>query len=194
MAENRDLFEMRRLEALSNTVFGVAMTLLAYEMPRAGAFAEAPDWTKLLHVYARPMAALALSFAIAGMFWLSHHRRLAQAPEVGRSIVMLNLAFLLTIVLLPVTNGLYSGFRFSEPVAIVYCVHLTLIAGINALLWLAARSSGATDAQVASAVFPAFVFLIAAIAAVFNPGLAQYLMFPAFGAPLIGWIMRRSRA
>ena len=29
------LFEMRRLEALSNTIFGVAMTLLAYDLPRA---------------------------------------------------------------------------------------------------------------------------------------------------------------
>ena len=29
------LFEMRRLEALSNTIFGVAMTLLAYDLPKA---------------------------------------------------------------------------------------------------------------------------------------------------------------
>ena len=27
-------FEMRRLEALSNTIFGVAMTLLAYNLPK----------------------------------------------------------------------------------------------------------------------------------------------------------------
>ena len=29
-------FEMRRLESLSNTIFGVAMTLLAYDLPKAG--------------------------------------------------------------------------------------------------------------------------------------------------------------
>jgi hypothetical protein len=29
------LFEMRRLEMLSNTIFGVAMTLLAYDLPKA---------------------------------------------------------------------------------------------------------------------------------------------------------------
>jgi hypothetical protein len=29
-----DNFEMRRLESLSNTIFGVAMTLLAYDLPR----------------------------------------------------------------------------------------------------------------------------------------------------------------
>jgi hypothetical protein len=38
------LFEMRRLEALSNTIFGVAMTLLAYDLPKASRFVNAPAW------------------------------------------------------------------------------------------------------------------------------------------------------
>ena len=33
---------MRRLESLSNTIFGVAMTLLAYGLPQAAHFDEAP--------------------------------------------------------------------------------------------------------------------------------------------------------
>ena len=33
-----DHFEMRRLESLSSTIFGVAMTLLAYDLPRAAQF------------------------------------------------------------------------------------------------------------------------------------------------------------
>ena len=38
------LFEMRRLEMLSNTIFGVAMTLLAYDLPKASSFKQAPAW------------------------------------------------------------------------------------------------------------------------------------------------------
>ena len=34
MADSVNHFEMRRLEALSNTIFGVAMTLLAYNLPK----------------------------------------------------------------------------------------------------------------------------------------------------------------
>jgi hypothetical protein len=41
------LFEMRRLEMLSNTIFGVAMTLLAYDLPKAGTFKSAPNWIDL---------------------------------------------------------------------------------------------------------------------------------------------------
>jgi hypothetical protein len=36
------LFEMRRLEMLSNTIFGVAMTLLAYDLPKASALSRRP--------------------------------------------------------------------------------------------------------------------------------------------------------
>src|SRR5437762_14148948 len=44
---------MRRLEALSNTIFGVAMTLLAYDLPKASRFANAPAWIDLVDAYAQ---------------------------------------------------------------------------------------------------------------------------------------------
>ena len=77
-------FEMRRLEMLSNTIFGVAMTLLAYDLPKARGFAKAPNWIDLLNAYAQPLIALMISFIVAGLFWFSHHRRLAVAPEGSR--------------------------------------------------------------------------------------------------------------
>jgi uncharacterized membrane protein len=94
------LFEMRRLEALSNTIFGVAMTLLAYDLPKASRFAHAPAWMELVGAYAQPVIALMISFIVAGVFWLSHHRRLTFAPEGSRGEVFLNLIFLLSIVML----------------------------------------------------------------------------------------------
>ena len=100
-----DQFEMRRLESLSNTIFGVAMTLLAYDLPKAAVFTSAPGWSDLAHVYSGKLAGFALSFIIAGVFWISHHRRLARQPVGSRGMVILNLFFLLSIVLLPVTNG-----------------------------------------------------------------------------------------
>ena len=71
-----DHFEMRRLESLSNTIFGVAMTLLAYDLPRAAQFSAAPTWGELSHLYTARLTALVLSFLIAGLVWFSHHRRL----------------------------------------------------------------------------------------------------------------------
>jgi uncharacterized membrane protein len=65
------LFEMRRLEALSNTIFGVAMTLLAYDLPKASRFASAPTWIDLANTYAQLVIALMISFIVAGVFWLA---------------------------------------------------------------------------------------------------------------------------
>ena len=65
------LFEMRRLEMLSNTIFGVAMTLLAYDLPKASSFKQAPSWIDVVNVYAQPVIALTISFIVAGLFWFS---------------------------------------------------------------------------------------------------------------------------
>ena len=94
-----------------------------------------PSWTDLSHVYSGKLAGLALSFIIAGVFWISHHRRLARQPVGSRGMVILNLFFLLSIVLLPVTNGLYANYSMSSAVAVLYGLHLTAIAGLNAWLW-----------------------------------------------------------
>src|SRR5258708_39644771 len=99
---------MRRLEALSNTIFGVAMTLLAYDLPKASRFANAPAWIDLVRAYAQPVIALMISFIVAGMFWLSHHPRLTFPPEATRREGFLNLIFLLPRTMLPVKNGLYG--------------------------------------------------------------------------------------
>src|ERR1700757_1763573 len=53
-----DQFEMRRLESLSNTIFGVAMTLLAYGLPQAAQFGAAPTWGELANLYAARLIAL----------------------------------------------------------------------------------------------------------------------------------------
>ena len=69
-----------------------------------------------------------ISFIVAGLFWFSHHRRLAVAPEGSRGVVFLNLFFLLAIIILPVTNGLYGSYRLDGVVAVIYGFHLTVIA------------------------------------------------------------------
>jgi uncharacterized membrane protein len=181
-----DLFEMRRLESLSNTIFGVAMTLLAYDAPKAGHFAGPPDWSDLYHAYQGRLSGLALSFIIAGVFWFSHHRRLARQPYGSRLVVILNLLFLLSIILLPVTNGLYGNFGMSGAVAVVFGAHLTVIASLNALLWwLATR--GSVHFELAGALFAVLVILPGTIVAWFAPQDAQYFWYLAFG----GLLMRR---
>jgi uncharacterized membrane protein len=189
-----DLFEMRRLEMLSNTIFGVAMTLLAYDLPKASSFKQAPEWIDLVRVYAQPVIALAISFVAAGLFWFSHHRRLAVAPEAGRGVVFLNLFFLLTIIILPVTNGLYGSYRLDGVVAVIYGLHLTMTATVNALLWILALRGRHDRQLLATALFPVFVFVLATGVAAVAPKAAQFIWCLAFLSPFAGWVAARASA
>ena len=182
---------MRRLEALSNTIFGVAMTLLAYDLPKASRFANAPAWMELVDAYAQPVIALMISFIVAGVFWLSHHRRLTFAPEGSRGEVFLNLIFLLSIVMLPVTNGLYGVYRLDSVVAVSYGFHLTVIAGLNALLWVLALRGRRNPELLANAIFPVFALVFGTMMAVVAPFVAQFTWCLAFGAPGAGWLAAR---
>jgi uncharacterized membrane protein len=183
-------FEMRRLEALSNTIFGVAMTLLAYDLPKASGFAKAPAWHDLLNAYAQPVIALMISFIVAGLFWFSHHRRLAVAPEGSRAVVFLNLVFLLSIIILPVTNGLYGSYRLDSVVGVIYGVHLLTIAALNAWLWILALRGHSNPELLATAIFPVFVFLLGTGTAFVAPSAAQFIWCLAFGAPFAGRLAR----
>jgi uncharacterized membrane protein len=182
---------MRRLEMLSNTIFGVAMTLLAYDLPKAGRFASAPGWIDILNVYAQPVIALAISFVVAGLFWFSHHRRLAVAPEASRGVVFLNLLFLLSIIILPVTNGLYGSYRLDGVVAMIYGIHLLIIATLNGLLWILALRGRSDPQLMATALFPILVFVIATAVASISPKVAQFTWCLAFLSPVAGWLAGR---
>ena len=182
---------MRRLEMLSNTIFGVAMTLLAYDLPKASSFKQAPSWIDVLNVYAQPVIALMISFIVAGLFWFSHHRRLAVAPEGGRGIVFLNLFFLLAIIILPVTNGLYGSYRLDGVIALIYGLHLTLIAVVNVLLWILALRGRHDPYSIVTALFPIFVFVLATGVASVAPEAAQFIWCLAFLSPFAGWVAAR---
>src|SRR5262249_52632331 len=134
-----------------------------------------------------------LTFVVSGVFWISHHRRLARQPEAGRGVVLLNLFFLLSIILLPVTNGLYGSYRLSSAVAVLYGLHLTAIAGLNAWLWWLASRAGRIH-EILPAIFPVLVFVPGTLVAAVTPEYAQFVWFLAFGALLMHRFVRGNPA
>ncbi|MBV8849665.1 MAG: DUF1211 domain-containing protein [Methylobacteriaceae bacterium] len=180
MTAQDNLFEMRRMETLSNTIFGVAMTLLAYELPKGQTTLAAPDWTAIWHAYGSHLVALLLSFIVAGIFWLSHQRRLAYAPHAGRPVVMLNLIFLLLIILLPGTTGLYGTYWDVRDIVMLYGAHLLAISALNAFLWLAAAAPRGDWPMLAGPAFSTLVFVIGLIAGSFAPAAPRFVWPFAF--------------
>ncbi|MEA2838766.1 MAG: potassium channel family protein [Methylobacteriaceae bacterium] len=194
MAEQTNLFEMRRLEALSNTIFGVAMTLLAYDLPKGQLVAPAPIWMAIWHVYGSHLVALLLSFIVAGIFWLSHQRRLAHAPHAGRPVVILNLIFLLSIILLPATTGLYGTYWDVRDIVILYGAHLMLISALNGALWVFAVVPRGDWRMLAGPAFSTFVFVIALIVGAVAPTAPRFVWPFAFVGIFLTSLVERNRS
>jgi uncharacterized membrane protein len=195
MPRSGDLFDMRRLEVLSNTIFGVAMTLLASRIPTAPFQNGAPTWPTIWAAYHSQIAALLISFVVAGMFWFGHQRRLAYAPQASRWVVYLNLLFLLTVIVLPVTAGLYGMYGTAPEVVVLYSSHLALMSGLNAVLWLLASLPRGEPDRAVGSIFATVIFVTATLVALVTSRMfiVQFMWCGAFATPIIEAIMDARR-
>jgi uncharacterized membrane protein len=182
---------MRRFEALSNTIFGVAMTLLAYDIPRRQLTTDTPDWAALWSTYESPLLALLLGFIIAGLFWYSHQRRLVYAPDGTRLAVVGNLVFLLSIVALPLSTGLYGRYPNAPDIIALFSIHLAVISSLNLILWVMAAVPRRDWDAIGAPSFATIVFAIATGAAFMAPWLAKYIWIVGFGSSAFASYLER---
>lgn len=98
-----------RLEAFSDGVIAVAITLLALDLrvPDPGGAGSLAD--RLGHQWPSYVA-YAVSFATIGIIWINHHVMLARLVRVDHAVLALNLVLLMTIVVLPFTTALMARY------------------------------------------------------------------------------------
>ena len=92
-----------RLETFSDSVFAIAVTLLALQLHPPN-LAEATSVGAVLHALAqqlRQFGFYALAFLVTGRLWIEHHQLLDPLETHGRRLPRVNLWFLLTVTLLP---------------------------------------------------------------------------------------------
>ena len=119
-------FVARRLEVLSDIMFGVAMTVPVYSLPLPGPEARLTSWRPVLRPLLGPLVALGCSFLFTSIFWFSHHRRLRLTRARTRRSLFITFAFLFLIVTLPGSTVLYGHDAFVPWVATLYSGHLAI--------------------------------------------------------------------
>ncbi|MES2390420.1 MAG: TMEM175 family protein [Acidobacteriota bacterium] len=126
------MYSKHRLEALSDGIFAIAMTLLVLDIKipehvphgqLAHALATAgPDWVAFL-----------ITFGLAARYWTLQHQLFDLLEHVKPRTLLLNFIFLALVAVLPFTTALW-GHAINEPLAFcLYFGHQGLI-GIAILL------------------------------------------------------------
>lgn len=134
----RDSLEFARVVNLSDAVFAIAMTLLAFKVEAPAAATTGSD----LAVVAPQVLAFVFSFAVVGNFWWHHHRLLARLAAIDSAAMMLNLALLGAVALVPFPTELLGRHPGAVASAVAYLALMLLIAAVLLLIVRRAEHAG----------------------------------------------------
>jgi uncharacterized membrane protein len=114
--------ESRRIQALVDAVFAIAMALLVLQVP----LPELPETLTEEGVVAALVAVLpavgsfALSFLILGSLWVGHHAQFSYIRRVDRALLWTNILFLLCIAFVPFATVFLARYPLVPVAVLVY--------------------------------------------------------------------------
>lgn len=129
-------FTSERAKAFADAVVAIAMTLLILPLMEsvadvAGADKSALHW---FSEHQQQLTSFLLSFVMIAMFWMTHHRVYAAVETVTTPLLWIVMAWLLTIVWLPVATAMSGQMDSDDPfVKVVYIGSMLAIALM--MLW-----------------------------------------------------------
>ncbi|MFN8147359.1 MAG: TMEM175 family protein [Candidatus Nanopelagicales bacterium] len=117
-----------RLEAFSDGVLAIVITIMVLELPRPDGHGEDPGgtWASFVHTenLVPTLVAYVLSFVYVGIYWNNHHHLLKTTHHVTASIMWSNLLLLFWLTLLPYATGWVGEYPTSIAPTLLYNVVL----------------------------------------------------------------------
>jgi uncharacterized membrane protein len=148
-----------RLEAFSDGVMAIAITLLILDVRATGA--PPGELGRVLVEQWPSYAAYALTFVVIGIMWVNHHYLFDRVAVVTRPLLFLNIFMLMSISFLPFPTSLLSEYlrdgANSHAAAVVYGINMTVISLSFSAVWfhlarhdhLMVEGASGADAQAA---------------------------------------------
>ena len=131
-----------RLEALSDGVFAIAMTLLVLDIKIPELPHHSPNG-EVLHALAAlgpVLVSFTLTFVLTGSFWYMHHVTFHNTKYVTRGVCAINIVFLMFVSLLPFSTGLLGHLGLQHPIALaVYFGNQLALGLVLNLHWIFGR-------------------------------------------------------
>jgi uncharacterized membrane protein len=135
------LSETDRLEAFSDGVLAVIITIMAFDVkPPPGASLSA------VHSVVPALAVYVLSFAIVGTYWNNHHHLLRSAERLSAAVMWANLFLLFWLSLMPIVTAWMGHYpRHALPAAAYGLVGLGSAVAYWVLVRAIIRANGANS-------------------------------------------------
>jgi uncharacterized membrane protein len=129
------IFTKGRLESLTDGVFAIIMTILVFNIsvPELIFFSEG-EYTaerlssRLLDLWPDILAYI-VSFLTLSVYWVAHHRIFRWIINVDRSLIWINISFLMTIGLIPFSTHLLTQYRDQQISIFIYSFN-SILAGL----------------------------------------------------------------
>lgn len=145
---------VERLAALSDGIFGVAMTLLLLELhvPARELIRSEGDLFHALFALKSQLLVYLMSFLTLGIFWVGQQTQLNHIERSERHFTWIHLAFLFCVTLMPVSTRLLIEFLTYRTALIAYWVNIFLLGAILFLSWGRATHAGIVKGDIPAEV------------------------------------------
>jgi uncharacterized membrane protein len=131
--------DTQRLEAFSDGVFAIAITLLILEIGVPHVDAHGSLTHALIHLWPSYVG-YAVSFLTIGIMWINHHYMFKDIVRVDHTLLVLNLLLLLSIAFVPFPTAVVAAYARSGEhqleATLVYGSTFVVIAVFFDALWL----------------------------------------------------------
>jgi len=171
-----------RIAFFSDAVFAIALTLLVLDIRLPEGLDDADVGAALAALWPE-FFAYALTFAVLGINWVTHHRKYRYIERFDTGFVWLNLVFLAFVALAPFPTSVLSEYVTAASVTL-YAVQVAMLGILQAALWTYAHRRGFLSAKVDVGVFryslvgtlvtPAIFLLTIPIAILVEPVVAMW--------------------
>jgi TMEM175 potassium channel family protein len=211
MGKSYNLFagqNLDRIAALSDGLFAIAMTLLVLNLaiPVAATIHNERELLRALAALSPRLIAYFMSFLTLGLFWIGQHTQLNHFARSNRDLAWIQIAFLLSVSLMPFATDLLADFIAYRTSLIIYWFNLFLMGSLLFASWIYAKRAGLLKPDVTPEIIAATerriivaqTLYAAATALSFIPYLSTYWSITVIVlvqlnfavAPRLGWLYR----
>jgi uncharacterized membrane protein len=192
-----------RLVAFTDAVVAIAITLLVLPLVDVVSETESRQGlsVEVITGHWQQIFSFLLSFAVIARMWVLHHRFFAQVRSYNRALVVWNLGWLLTIVVLPFPTEMVGAFG-DDPFTVAFYVGTIVASSLcQTIMVLIVRhepelfggSRVIVEQQAHAALGATGSLMVALILVLLVPAVSYYALLLIFLPPFVSHVWQRFR-